>query len=276
LAIQFFNKPLHYSRWINKTISELEDVGEDPNDSYAMIIDTDVILNARPLKDVWKKFDCARKGKPILMGGETGCWFGLQCKQRHVDRYYTPLGPTLNTFINSGYIMGTLPGLQKLFSYIVNNHDYIRRMVYWIHWFCDQSAFTMFYGSHRDIVQIDEYQQVFGTLSIFAPSGRVRDANTCRDPETYSVMRNCSEKLYDLTSFSIDSNSCVLSTSTHKLHKKDIMLLPYLSQMSPDPIAFHGNSMGKRVAQLLRPMLKKCLKKKYNNSAFDGNFTLDK
>jgi hypothetical protein len=46
--------------------------------------------------------------------------------------------------------------------------------------------------------------------------------------------------------------------------------------MSPDPIAFHGNSMGKRVAQLLRPMLKKCLKKKYNNSAFDGNFTLDK
>lgn len=267
---------MHYSIWINKTILELEEAGKDPNDSYALIIDTDTIVNARPMKEVWKKFDCARKGKPILMGGETGCWYGLQCRQRHIDRYYDPLGPTLNSFINSGYIMGTLPALQLLYSFIDNNYDYLRRMVHWVNWFCDQSAYTLFYGRHRNLIQIDDYQQMFGTLSVFIPHGGSHSYSTCRHPETFEVMRNCSEFLYDMDTFLIDPDTCVMSTTMTKLTKWNEGLRPYLSQMSPDPIIFHGNAKGKIVAKTLKPYLNKCLHKKYNIESFDGKFVLDR
>jgi hypothetical protein len=153
--------------WLNDTIRALTAAGMDPHESYAIMMDSDVILNARPLEEVWAKFECARKGKPILMGGESGCWFGTQCKPRHINRYYKPLGPTLNAFVNSGYIMGSLPALQVMFSFLSNNYAFFRKIIYWVDWFCDQSAYTYFYGHNRDMVQIDEYQQMFGTLSLF-------------------------------------------------------------------------------------------------------------
>lgn len=271
--------------WLNDTIRALTTEGKNPHDSYAMMLDTDTILNARPLKQVWAKFDCARKGKPILMGGETGCWFGVQCKNRHIVRYYEPLGPTLNAFINSGYIMGSLPALQKMFSFIANNYSYFRKIIYWVHWFCDQSAFTYFYAHNRDIVQIDEYQQVFATLSVFTEGGR-KPSNVCRSSHrTHNgqniVVQNCSEVLYPAQIFAVDPNTCVASINISLLdgapqaRKIRSVLSPYISQMSADPVVFHGNAGGKAVTKMLRPIIQRCLYNKYYVKEFNGKFILD-
>lgn len=271
--------------WLNDTIRILETEGKDPNDAYAIMMDTDTILNARPLQQVWAKFDCARKGKPILVGGETGCWFGAQCKEKHVSRYYRPLGPTLNTFINSGYIMGSLPALQKMFSFISNNYAYFRRIIYWIHWFCDQSAYTFFYGHNRELIQIDEYQQVFGTLSVFVEGANTKhSANTCRSHMTSEVVFNqCGEVLYPLEFFSINPDTCICylktninmsslaspSSRSSFLTNRQNILLPYFKQMSPDaPIVYHGNAKGKGLIQHIKPLVKKCLLRKYKIKQF--------
>lgn len=266
--------------WLNETIRNLTAEGKDPSNAYAIMMDTDTILNARPLQQVWAKFDCARKGKPILMGGETGCWFGLPCKQRHVNRYYEPLGSTQNTFVNSGYIMGSLPALQVMFSFISNNYDYFRRIIYWINYFCDQSAYTFFYGNNRDMVQIDEHQQIFATMSVFMEGGH-KPASTCRSITSNTVVvMNCSEVLYPVTLFSVDPHTCILSTDISHLSVSEQplhdILLPYMQQMSPDPpLVFHGNAKGKLITILVKPLVHKCLRTKYNITNFSGKFIVD-
>jgi hypothetical protein len=238
------------------------------------MMDTDTILNARPLKEVWAKFDCARKGKPILMGGETSCWFGVQCKAIHIRRYYEPLGPTLNAFINSGYIMGSLPALQVMFSFIANNYAFFRRFIHWVHWFCDQSAFTYFYGNNRDMVQIDEHQQVFATLSAFMDSDVGRHM-VCRSHLSNQIVSNCIEVLYPQHIFSLDPATCILTTTASKITNKTSYLIPIFSQKSPDPIVFHGNARGKRIGKVLTPLVTKCLMKKYKIKHFSGDLILD-
>jgi hypothetical protein len=272
---QLFNKPLHYSRWVNETMAKLIEAGEDVNNSYAMMLDTDTLVNARPMNDVWRRFDCARKGKPILMGGEVSCWSGLRCKKSHIKIYYEPLGPTMHSFINSGYVMGTLPGLQKLFSYIVNKRDYIGRVLHWVPFFCDQGAFMVFYGNNRHMAQIDHYQQVFATLSIFAAVGAPRSMYVCRHQDTRSVVTNCSEALYRKEYFSVDPESCVMNISDTNVGKRDALMRQYLNNMSPNPVIFHGNAKGKHVAQILKPLLSSCLIKKYTDDVFNGEFILD-
>ena len=272
--MQYFNKPLYYSKWLNATLETLTQEGKNPNDAYAILLDTDVILNARPLKYLWENFDCARKGKPILMGGESSCWYGLQCKPRHIMRYYEPLGPTLSPFINSGYIMGSIPALQRMFSFIGNNYDYFRRIVYWIPWFCDQSAYTFYYGHNRDMIQIDDYQHVFGTLSLFVEGGVARERSVCRSSRNYEVVRNCSEILFPLDLFSLDPHTCMLTTNPQKPKSRLIYFNDHFAQMSHSPFVYHGNARGKAVAKILIPLINKCLQKKYHGG-FTGDFIID-
>lgn len=276
--LQFFNKPLYYSMWLNDTIKSLISEGKDPNDSYAILMDTDTILNARPIDELWAKFDCARKGKPVLMGGESSCWAGLQCKRRHIDRYYRPMGPTMNSFVNGGYIMGSLPGLQEMFSFISNNQALFRRLWYYVPWFCDQSAFTLWYGQNRHMAQIDDYQQVFSTLSVYMPSDTVdkRSTYVCRSHENMTaVWMHCSHVLYPIQLFTVDPDTCLVSIHAALITNATSHLLPYVGTMSPDPVVFHGNAEGKHVLGKLEKKTKACLLQKYNFSSTSGDFVLD-
>ena len=74
---KFFNHPLSSLRFVREAIKRERYLGYDPNNAFSMHVDYDTVLTGISMSRLWEKFDCARKGKPILIAGETGCLAGM-------------------------------------------------------------------------------------------------------------------------------------------------------------------------------------------------------
>jgi hypothetical protein len=92
---------------------------------------------------------------------------------------------------------------------------------------------------------------------------------------TSEVKQDCLHLLYPPSIFSIDRETCILSVNVSLITKHTSYLLPHLSQMSPDPVVFHGNGRGKEVTKLMAPVVRKCLLKKYKIASFSNELIID-
>jgi hypothetical protein len=73
---KFFYHPYSSLQVVRDAIQKEIQLGNDPNNAYSMHVDYDTVLTGISMERLWEKFDCARKGKPILVAGETGCLAG--------------------------------------------------------------------------------------------------------------------------------------------------------------------------------------------------------
>jgi hypothetical protein len=73
---RFFYHPFSSLQVVREAIEIENKLGNDPHNAYSMHVDYDTILTGTSMTRLWEKFDCARKGKPILVAGETGCLAG--------------------------------------------------------------------------------------------------------------------------------------------------------------------------------------------------------
>lgn len=73
---RFFYHPYSSLQFVRDAIEKELQLGNDPNNAYSMHVDYDTVLTGTSMERLWEKFDCARKGKPILVAGETGCLAG--------------------------------------------------------------------------------------------------------------------------------------------------------------------------------------------------------
>jgi len=73
---KFFYHPFSSLQYVREAIARENALGNDPNDAYSLHVDYDTVLTGTSMARLWEKFDCARRGKPILLAGETGCLAG--------------------------------------------------------------------------------------------------------------------------------------------------------------------------------------------------------
>lgn len=240
---KFFYHLLSSLEFVRDAIRREEAMGYDPKNAYSMHVDYDTVLTGMSMERLWEKFDCARKGKPILIAGETGCLAGLGCTKKQLKRYYDPLGPYRSAFLNAGGIMGSLPALEKMFSDIVDNEKRYRALTWHLKWFCDQNALAHWRSSknNADMIEIDHTQEVFATIPFQTPNHNVKHRNdgVCRN-ETGEIHHTCIIVVPPRAAFTVDPQTCYLHRNKLIAAKEVPALSPMLDEVSPDPAVYHG------------------------------------
>jgi hypothetical protein len=245
----FLTKPLLYLEWIKSLPIKSARGGEN----HVILMDSDTFWSPSNTNDIWKKYDCARNNKDILMSTEMSCWVGRYCTDEDIQKYYNNTGstPSYSPFLNSGVVMGTVTSIRSMLEYVItNNSTYFIKHVKTK--FDDQFAYTDYaFKVNPDNVALDYHQQLFASFSIHAPGDPHEEGwpFACRSLDTDDrwanhVCPSCPNwtKLLNKQGFwQFEENSC-------KVYRKTWDKMPLekeLKTLATDPIIWHGNGAGK-------------------------------
>lgn len=267
----FLTKPLLYYDYIKS----LPSTSPRGGGVYVILMDSDTFWATSSIEKIWNKFDCARKGKNMVISSEMSCWIGRYCVQEDMTRWYSnpSISPSYSPFLNSGVVMGLATEVAKMLNYvIVNNASYF--ITYHKHKFDDQYAIADYaINIAPSEVQIDYHQQLAASCAVHAV-GSPPDEGwpfVCKSTNGsfYNSCRDYTNLLTRKGHFRINDTSCF----AYRDSKMEMPLYEEMSTIAHDPVIWHGNGAGKRTFLSLAHSSFHCFLKKYNMTEQDHQNT---
>ncbi len=264
----FLTKPLLYLKHM-KTIAAKH---EDRHLNHIILMDSDTFWSAAGIDAVWNKYDCARKGKHMVLSTEMSCWVGRFCAQGDIDRWYNNsiATPSYSPFANSGVIMGRMDAVIKMLEYVVqNNGSYFTKYKKDLK-FDDQYAIADYaINVAPQEVQLDYHQEVSASFSLHAPGDPPEPGwpFVCKD-RTGKIDMSCPNYtmlLKRLGHFDVNKTTCL----AERRYWAKMPLQEELESLAPDPLIWHGNGAGKRQYQDVGYASFKCFLAKLNMTEAD-------
>ncbi len=235
----FLTKPLLYRRSLQLILEQ-----ESTSSVYVILMDSDTFWSATNIDHIWHNYDCARRGKDLVVSSEMSCWVGRYCNASDISRWYSDTSKftSYSPFVNSGVVMGRANSVKRMLDYIIlNNHSYYttygRKFK-----FDDQYAiadYALNIASHE--ISVDYHQQISASCSIHAP-GDPPDSGwpfVCRS-RNGTIAYSChiyNNLLRRQGHFSVDPFTCLV----HRVIRNGMPLQQELSTLSLTPIIWHGN-----------------------------------
>mmetsp|Transcript_24797 Transcript_24797/g.25018 ORF Transcript_24797/g.25018 Transcript_24797/m.25018 type:complete len:364 (+) Transcript_24797:55-1146(+) len=240
----FLTKPMRYYEYMQKTLRESNDV----NNEYFLLMDSDTFWSSLDINHIWRNFDCARGNKTVVAATEMQCWIGRYCSASDVETYYNNSGVTssYSMFLNSGVIIGQALKLSKMLHHIIsNNQSYY--ITFKKHKFDDQFAFAHYaLKIAPEDIALDYHQYISASFSthtaMYPPSEN--HPFVCKSMKTTNISFSCMDSTMQVArkgGFALNSSTCLL-----KRELREMPLVPVISQLSPQPVLWHGNGAGKR------------------------------
>ena len=167
----FKTKPIQYLKYLRGLIRRLNDEGIAESEVAVMLADSDTFWSTDSVSSVFRKYDCVRQNKSLVMSTESSCWIGRICTQEDIQRYYGHASsPSYSSFINSGLSMGSPSALVHLLEYVVSsNASLINGKL------DDQLGYASYFATFPSLVALDYHQELFGSLAFAV---KINDENT--------------------------------------------------------------------------------------------------
>jgi hypothetical protein len=164
-------KPKQYLMFLRHMISQMRRRGISENDIHVMLADSDTFWSTDSVSSVFRKYDCVRQNKSLVMSTESSCWVGRICTKEDIKHYYGHASsPSYSSFINSGLSMGSPSALVHLLEYVVSsNASLINGLLE------DQRGYASYFAAYPSLVALDYHQELFGSLALAV---KVNDDNT--------------------------------------------------------------------------------------------------
>ena len=267
----FLTKPLIYYDYINSLPKKSAKGG----DVFVILMDSDTFWGTDSISKIWNRFDCARKGKPVVVSTEMSCWIGRYCQEEDLKKFYPDISkvPSYSPFLNSGFVMGLASEVAKMLNHvIVHNASYFIK--YHKLKFDDQLAIGDYsINVNPKAVALDYHQELAASLAI----------HTVGDPPDTGwpfMCKNSSDLIYpscrDYTQFMARRNYFKVDDKTCYAYKninENTHFYEELRTISPEPIIWHGNGAGKRAFSGVAHDTFLCFLKKNNITEVDHQQT---
>ena len=242
----FLTKPLTYL----EHLKQLPKKSQSGGDMYAVLMDSDTFWSATSIKKLWNKFDCGRGNKEVLLSTEMACWVGRFCTAEDIARWYSNIAstPSYSPFANSGVIMGKVPNLIKMLEHVVvNNQSYY--ITYMKNKFDDQYAIADYaIKVAPDEVELDYHQQFSAGFTLHAEGDEKDDGWPFRcKTRNHNISMSCpdwTKLLTKLGHYIVDPKTCL----AQRKFWDAMPMKEEVDSLAQDPIIWHGNGAGKRVA----------------------------
>lgn len=277
----FLTKPIKYREYVAKILAQYQAQGLDPDASaVVMLTDSDTIWSVRDVGTVFRKYDCVRKGRSLVMATETSCWVGRYCLKEDIDMFYSKLQSTsFSSFMNSGLVIGAPTAVMSLLEdIIVNNATYRVPKYMGTLKYDDQFAFAHYMRKHPEAVALDYHQELFGAFSIAAVTPRNHTVPfVCEVDEAPgsgmggAFHYNCDEttpRVIKHGVYTFDENTCTIVRDASRMKDITATSLPIdkaankvVATLASDPIIWHGNGAGKRISMQLSQRAVDCFNK---------------
>jgi len=118
----YLTKPLIYLSYVRR----LKRISSEAAPIYVILMDSDTMWAVNDVETIWNKFDCARGQKDVVLSTEMSCWVGRYCTKGDLARWYSKEvikgTPSYSPFANSGIVMGSLPGIERMLQYVVTHN----------------------------------------------------------------------------------------------------------------------------------------------------------
>ena len=133
-----------------------------------MFTDADALFNpyALSLPSLFKRFDAARRGRPILVSAEPACWVGRFCTAEDLEKYYPDATNRTNcpTFLNSGQYMGSAKALLPMATSLWNMPISSFNMTKFVNT-SDQLRMASYRAQNPHLIALDTTSTIFRTTS---------------------------------------------------------------------------------------------------------------
>lgn len=238
----FITKARYYLNYLTKHL-------QSHSFTHVLITDSDTFWSAQSVNHIWNSYDCARQGKDLVFSTESSCWLDHQCSKEEIQLYYPYLFQNrsqslqINSFINTGVIMGRKDLVLKMMEYIVNVYSPT------VEKFNDQYAMVNYTAERLkpEEFAIDTYQFLSSACLLVVPaSPGQRGFYTCLTSDQTIHFHQCvNYPVQDLMQegyFMINSETCL----AEKRVTKEIKYRTALEEMSLTPILWHGMGKMKR------------------------------
>jgi hypothetical protein len=265
----FFNKPKNYLAHLQMIMNQKD---FEPSTTYAVLLDSDTFWVTKSVKEIWKRFDCIRNNKSIVISTEFSCWMGNFCTSEQVKKYYTTTENGGSVFINSGAVIGLVTELINMLLYMTTNKKQFEvltidnKLEY-----RDQNAMTIYAKLFSQFVTLDTRQYIFANFPILLSLQNInikskrKYIGVCKYniDSNSPISYNCEHYEWLLRSQSgyiFDDHSCQLSRNFSVLlfNKR---LYNFVENISPTTLLWHGNGMGKDRFTNFATKMKHCLAK---------------
>ena len=217
---------------------------------YVILMDSDTFWSTNSVQEIWRKFDCARGTKDMVLSTEMSCWVGRYCTESDLKRWYNnktiEASPSYSPFANSGVVMGLATKVARMLEYVVaNNQSYF--ITYHKHKFDDQYAIADYAINVRpEDVALDYNQQLLASFSIHCDGDPHEDGwpFVCKktDGTLSNSCPNWTVLLQRLGHFYVNTETC----HVERKYWPNMPISEQLHTLAPDPVIWHGNGVGKR------------------------------
>ena len=245
----YLTKPLIYMDFVKS----LNILSTEQSPIYVILMDSDTFWAVDNVQAIWKKFDCARGKKEVVLSTEMSCWVGRYCKKEDLDRWYNSSfikqTPSYSPFANSGVVIGSTSKVLKMLEYVVaNNKSYYIKYTNKLK-FDDQYAIADYaLNIAPQDIALDYHQQLLASFSIHTPNSPPDEPGwpfVCKN-QTGQLDTSCpnwTKKLMRMGHFKLDSPTCQL----RRHYFNSMPCGEELESLAPDPIIWHGNGAGKEL-----------------------------
>lgn len=271
-SLKFLTKPLAYLTEINEIIKNNKLNNEDINDSYGLLVDSDILWSNYTLMEIWNKYESTRNNKPIVVSSELNCWIGKFCSKEDIQHvYFSKTETGYSSFINSGAIIGTISSLQHMLQNLTTDYKLYFLKTDKGYVYDDQYAFSLYARDNPHLVTVDSHQVLFGTFQIYDPQPipLLESGYVCKVDESPSNFSYGSKELTGLAlktgSIAFNHKTCQIERFPHKLEhiQQAKSIYHIMSTLSNQPLLWHGNGGGKKTYSRFRPLTMECNFKKF-------------
>jgi hypothetical protein len=251
---QLFTKPLAYHKYVKDLLKN--EHKNKRNQLYVILMDSDTLWSVNDIDEIWRRFDCARGNKEVIVSTEMGCWMGFHCTKNDTDHWYSNVlnTPSSSPFLNSGVIMGKASILEEMLQYIIDNkNSYLTKDVFRhppVMRFHDQHAVADYALRIKpELFAPDYYQHFAGGLGIELPNGP-SDSHVACKTLAGTIDYHCREVSVEFWKqypnlYQLNETTCELTRPLH--HDDNHDGHAHLKSLYPHPAVWHGNGQSKDV-----------------------------
>jgi hypothetical protein len=245
-------KPMAYYRYLSKLVKN--EYKDKIDQQYVILMDSDTLWSVNDIDEIWRRFDCVRGYKEVIVSTEMGCWMGFHCTKNDTDHWYPNIHnlSTFSPFVNSGVIMGKVTILVDMLQYILaHNTSYLTlntKKKIPVLQFHDQHAVADYSLRVKpELIAKDYHQQFAGGFGVELPNGP-RDSPVACKTLAGTIDYHCREISVEFWMrfpryYRLNESTCETTRSLRKHH----MGHTQLQTIAPHPAIWHGNGKAKKV-----------------------------
>jgi hypothetical protein len=251
---ELLTKPMAYYRYLSKLVKN--EYKDKIDQRYVILMDSDTLWSVNDIDEIWRRFDCVRGNKEVIVSTEMGCWMGFHCTKNDTDHWYPNVRdiPSSSPFLNSGVIMGKASILEEMLQYILAHSksyltlDAVRKIP--VMRFHDQHAVADYALRIKPELFAPDYHQLFaGGFGIELPNGPSESPVACKTLAG-TIDYHCREVSVEFWKqfphfYRVNATTCEITRPLRHHHEHDGHA--HLQSLSPHPAIWHGNGLSKDV-----------------------------